>query len=55
MNVRAPRTYYGRRWYAVLLFFPYQAAFGLTLRWYGGRPHLRLYLGPIKAGIGELE
>lgn len=27
---------------------PYQVALGFTLRWFEGRPHIRLYLGPLK-------
>lgn len=30
---------------------PYQLALGLSLRWWGGRPRFRLYLGPLKLHV----
>jgi hypothetical protein len=42
------RATYARRWYAGADLMPYQLAAGLSLRWFEGRPHLRVYVGPIK-------
>lgn len=27
---------------------PYQMALGISVRWFDGGPHLRLYIGPLK-------
>lgn len=43
-----PGGYVGIDWY------PYQLAFGVSVRWLERRPHLRLYLGPIKIYTGGL-
>lgn len=42
------RARYADRWYAGVDLMPYQLAAGLSLRWFEGRPHLRVYAGPIK-------
>jgi hypothetical protein len=38
--------------YAGAALLTYQAAFGITLRWFERRPHIRLYLGPLKLYAG---
>lgn len=46
--------YFGKRFYFVGTFFPYQISLGITLRWFEQSPHLRLYVGPFKLAIGGL-
>lgn len=42
----------GQRAYVGAALHTYQLAFGLTLRWYSGQPHARIYIGPIKFYCG---
>jgi hypothetical protein len=39
---------YRKSSYFALDWLPYQVALGVSLRWFEGGPHLRIYIGPLK-------
>ena len=39
---------YRKSSYFALDWLPYQVAVGISLRWFEGGPHLRIYIGPLK-------
>jgi hypothetical protein len=42
----------GSRGYYGAALHTYQFTLGVTLRWYDGQPHVRLYVGPLKVYAG---
>lgn len=57
MKARDLMSYYGRWSGFGLVLIPYQLALGFTVRWFDGKPHFRLYLGPLKwwSYIGKIH
>lgn len=43
---------YGRCAYVGFDVYPYQFCMGFSLRWFDQRPHVRIYLGPLKFYAG---
>lgn len=41
-------TLHGDFGYVGLDLYPYQITLGVSLRWFERRPHVRLYVGPLK-------
>lgn len=53
MSERIWRWEHEGRWaYIGAALYAYQLTFGVSLRWYGGQPHFRFYVGPVKLYVG---